>query len=368
MANTKISQLPSWSGTAADLRWFVMNDSGETETFKFSGYTGLLIPGTGVDSIISSPGLTPTYGPNPISSGLASIAIGSSNPQATAAFAIAMGWNTRATNDGTISIGASNLSSGAQAMTIGYASTSSGTDSLCLGVESSATNYRAVAIGKYVSAQGSESTSVGNATSSETNYSSTFGSIQLIRNSQFSSIIGGRNQTIITNTSYNNIFGASDSDIRTDNGSGGLNTIIGGRLNYISGATSGVTLIGLSGYTDANINNCAYVDNLQVLRTPSTRVQPISSGTTFTCNLDGGGKAQFYLTANTTIDITNVRDGQSFIIKTQTDGNYTITWTATGYNFVFEGGTKDPGNATIDLFVFEVFGTTIYGNRRHNYS
>lgn len=39
MANTKISQLPSWTGTAADQRWFVMNNSGETETFKFSGYT-----------------------------------------------------------------------------------------------------------------------------------------------------------------------------------------------------------------------------------------------------------------------------------------------------------------------------------------
>jgi len=39
MANTKISQLPSYTGTTADLRWFVMNNSGETETFKFSGYS-----------------------------------------------------------------------------------------------------------------------------------------------------------------------------------------------------------------------------------------------------------------------------------------------------------------------------------------
>ena len=39
MANVKISALPSYTGTAADLRWFVMNNSGETETFKYSGYT-----------------------------------------------------------------------------------------------------------------------------------------------------------------------------------------------------------------------------------------------------------------------------------------------------------------------------------------
>jgi hypothetical protein len=63
MANTKISQLPIWSGTAADLRWFVMNNSGETETFKFSGYTSPLKAGTGTDSVVSlnlSPSLAPS--------------------------------------------------------------------------------------------------------------------------------------------------------------------------------------------------------------------------------------------------------------------------------------------------------------------
>lgn len=53
MANTKISQLPSYTGTTADLRWFVMNNSGETETFKFTGYTSQVIPGTGVNSFVS---------------------------------------------------------------------------------------------------------------------------------------------------------------------------------------------------------------------------------------------------------------------------------------------------------------------------
>lgn len=38
MANIKISALPTWSGTSADSRWFVMNNQGETETFKFNGY------------------------------------------------------------------------------------------------------------------------------------------------------------------------------------------------------------------------------------------------------------------------------------------------------------------------------------------
>lgn len=42
MANVKISALPSYTGSAADLRWFVMNNSGETETFKYSGYSSPL--------------------------------------------------------------------------------------------------------------------------------------------------------------------------------------------------------------------------------------------------------------------------------------------------------------------------------------
>jgi len=53
MSAVKISQLPEWSGTPSDTRWFVMNNSGETETFKFSGYTSLIGPGTGTQSIRS---------------------------------------------------------------------------------------------------------------------------------------------------------------------------------------------------------------------------------------------------------------------------------------------------------------------------
>jgi hypothetical protein len=52
MANVKISALPVYTGTPADLRWFVMNNSGETETFKFSGYSTPLRYGDGTNSVI----------------------------------------------------------------------------------------------------------------------------------------------------------------------------------------------------------------------------------------------------------------------------------------------------------------------------
>lgn len=38
MANVKISALPTWTGSVADQRWFVMNNNGNTETFKYQGF------------------------------------------------------------------------------------------------------------------------------------------------------------------------------------------------------------------------------------------------------------------------------------------------------------------------------------------
>jgi hypothetical protein len=53
MANLKISQLTTYTGTSADLRWFVMNNATESETFKFSGYTSPLKESDGLDSFVN---------------------------------------------------------------------------------------------------------------------------------------------------------------------------------------------------------------------------------------------------------------------------------------------------------------------------
>jgi len=177
------------------------------------------------------------------------------------------------------------------------------------------------------------------------------------------SIFGAWNSSIGAGSIVSTIIGGDGNNI---SGTSPYSSIIGGTGNAITGNTR-VTMLSCSGRT-ATASATTYVENLHTFRTPSTRVQPISSGTTFTCNLENGAKSQFYITGTNTINITNVRDGASFMIKTQTDGNYVTTWTASGYTFVFEGGLKDPGNNVTDIFVFEVFGSVIYGNRRHNYS
>jgi len=58
MADVKISALPQYSGSNPDLRWFIMNNSGETTTFKYSGYSSPLRYGNTANSIISQ-NLTP---------------------------------------------------------------------------------------------------------------------------------------------------------------------------------------------------------------------------------------------------------------------------------------------------------------------
>jgi hypothetical protein len=59
MANIKISALTTYTGNPSDNRWFIMNNSANTETFKYSGYSSPLRYGTPDNSIIS-PYLSPS--------------------------------------------------------------------------------------------------------------------------------------------------------------------------------------------------------------------------------------------------------------------------------------------------------------------
>ena len=173
----------------------------------------------------------------------------------------------------------------------------------------------------------------------------------------------GNNNDITSTAAYQGIYGGQNNLISSTDG---FNFMLGGSGNTISGGTF-VSMIGTSGRT-GTLSATTHVENLHTYRTPSTEVQSVVSGTTFTCNLNNGAKSQFYITGTSTINITNVRDGASFMIKTETDGNYVMTWTATGgYTFKFDDGGQNPGNTTIDIWAFEVFGNVIYGSRRHNF-
>lgn len=382
MANTKISQLPSWSGTAADSRWFVMNNAAENETFKYQGFASPIKYITNDTRIQNVSDVTAKV------NGDYQINIGGFNTdiQSTAPRQYIFGGyentiTTKSQGYGTIIIGGGNN-------IIGGPSDANASYGASIFASNSAENnaYYSAIIGSHAPFALNSKIRIG--TDNNNGIAGAFigggyqNYIEQIASQSF--IVGGFTNTV--RPPHSGVIGGSNNLIdETNTGydvTRGRNVIVGGnnntiknsnRCNIIGGTGStidtqeNIQMIGTKNRTGTT-DNTVYVENAHTFRTYSTSVQAVSSGSTFTCNLNNGGKAQFYLTANTTIDITNVRDGQSFIIKTQTDGNYTITWTATGYTFVFEGGLKDPGNTTIDLFVFEVFGSVIYGNRRHNYS
>jgi hypothetical protein len=426
MANTKISQLPSYTGTAADLRWFVMNNSGETETFKFSGYTSPFRVGSGSNSIIAYY-LTPDK-----ALGDYSFVVGQTNYVASTGTnnAVIGGLNNRVNenNQNFIGGGENNATGGGKNSAViggntlvaygencfiagGQSSNAVGVNSVTLGGlrQTAGNSYSAYLFcgvdntyqaggdsgngilggennamvangGKGISIIGGTQNKYLSAPTLGGNFDKSSGSIiggfsnrieGLTTNANgehaFPLIFGGSSNKIFgattSATSGASIINSFSSTITSSSGS----TILGGFGNTISGKTN-VVMIGTSGRT-ASASTTTYVENIHSYRTPSTEVQPVFSGSVFTCNLENGAKSQFYITGTSTINITNVRDGASFMIKTQTDGNYVMTWTATGgYTFVFEGGIKDPGNNVTDIFVFEVFGSVIYGNRRHNYS
>ena len=433
MANTKISQLTSYTGTVRDIRWFVINNAAQSETFKYSGYTSQVIPGVGVNSfatfsgsaagstsiafgvsasaiaekdiaigsgaVTSSGSQNTSIGTNTSAGGNNSVAIGVGTV-ASGSASVSIGRNSTASNSGSVALGNSNIASGADSFSVGEGNTASGTRATAFGWNNSASGGYAFAFGRLSQASGSGAVAGGNEARANAEGAIAIGwTINQVTQGQGNTILGGDNNYITaTNSKNNSLFGTSLSTISGTTGQysamiGGYNhtfanvgsgtTIVGGLTNFISTSSfsslvgsnnsslSGRTRtigLGLSGRTPS-VDNTTLVENLHTFRTPSTAVQAISSGTTFTCNLDLGAKSQFFVTGTSTINITNVRDGASFMIKTQTDGNYVMTWTATGgYTFLFEGGLKDPGNSVIDIFKFEVFGNVIYGSRAHNFS
>lgn len=93
MANTKISQLPIWTGSAADIRYFVMNNSAENETFKFSGYTSPFRSADGADSIVAG------YLPTSRATGPYSLVGGQGTTSSVNNNSIVWGKNNRITQD-----------------------------------------------------------------------------------------------------------------------------------------------------------------------------------------------------------------------------------------------------------------------------
>jgi hypothetical protein len=208
-----------------------MNNSGETTTYKYSGYNTSITYGLGINSIQST-----------------------NATQATGARAIAIGYGASSTGDdsvcigdvtgnnvGTrsISIGKHGQVAGNFVIAIGSGAYVSGTDSIAIGSETAAYNGGIVLGGNT-----SRATSIGCVTIGNSN--------ERNLGLGYSSIMGYGNKVgdapNYNPGPYNNII-ASFSVINGDNSTIGYNNIFGGANNIISGTTSGATLLGMSNYT-----------------------------------------------------------------------------------------------------------------------
>jgi hypothetical protein len=229
MANTKISQLPSWTGTAADLRWFVMNNSGETETFKFSGYTSPFKVAAGTKN---SNNIYDTI----VMGGSYSAIVGGDSNTSTGSYGAIIGGQSQfqSANYGIVIGGYGNNNSSYAGVVGGYANTNGGEVNIIFGNQCVTQGTTGGIIGSLQSRL--------NGTT--------------VTNKQ--SFIGGGNTNIITTTLRATILGGQNNTITSSPDS----SIIGGTGNTMSSKTN-VVMIGCSGRT-ATTNTATFVENLVV--------------------------------------------------------------------------------------------------------
>jgi hypothetical protein len=214
-----ISSLPVYTGSASDLRWYIMNNSGETQTFRFTGYSTSITYGTGTDSIKST-NATGAAGTNSIAIGKDTNAAGNDS--------VCIG-NSYGNGIGTNSVAIGNhpgLNSSPNQITIGSGAYNNNEFGIAIG-HSTSSQQGGIVIGSSTSrATGLHSVSLGNA---------------IENNIGAYSIIIGYNSSCYSPFNGNPYGVVIGSGHRVDN-TGYYNTILGGANTTISGASN--TFIG----------------------------------------------------------------------------------------------------------------------------
>ena len=122
---------------------------------------------------------------------------------------------------------------------------------------------------------------------------------------------------------------------------------------------TGASLIASSGGT-TQYPFTLHTDQLNSFGQISQGVQSKGSGDTFSIDWNLGGIAEMTLTGNSTCSFSNVRNGATYMVYITTTGTQTITPSASGYTFKYEGGGFTLTTNGTDLCVLDVVGTNIY--------
>jgi hypothetical protein len=346
MANKKVSQL-SATTEANNGVWLIMNNSGNTETFRIKRED--LLSGTttpaGFIQGDASQSLVPYYFET-------SAATAADTTYVDKLFSV--GSKIDATDDSVVinSTGTSAVPSGKPRNAVissidGVISSSSndGTNTI-LGTYQG--TISAGGVGSLIAGGGSEIKSSA---------------------SLYNTIVGGQINAI-TAGARNSIFGGYYADIT----SGGANVIVGGTNSQLTGGNNSAMLGGannasthtnsvmLGGASLTSLyDNTAHAEHLLTYGQISNGYYDNLSGDTFTIDWNNGNSQKVYMTGNTTLDFTNVRNGATYKLQVVNGGTHTITGaTASGYTILCEGGNiPNITNNGVDLCILEVMGTDI---------
>ena len=373
MANKKVSQL-SATTEANDGVWIIMNNSGNTETFRIKRED--FLSGTSQPQLLAITGNTNSNGGEDFSTIDDVYPSQPNNITEGGTFGyFNVGFNNTINQNGVV-IGRDNIKSNSGveqgAVVVGRNNTLA-TDGIIFGFNNQ--DARGISIGKDNVGSGNnlDSMRIGHANNTSSRQKcGALGYANVINQSfvyvignnnnsqaQYSVLIGNNNTQTQGTATHSTILGGRLNSITS---TGTHNTIVGGQNNLLSGTTSGTTLIGLIGFTSPTENDTTYVDNLKVVGQHADTYFNNLSGDTFTIDWNEGNKQKVYMTGNTTLTLTNVREGATYKLAVENGGSFDITSvSASGYTILCEGGSiPNITNSGKDLCILEVMGTDIY--------
>jgi hypothetical protein len=180
----------------------------------------------------------------------------------------------------------------------------------------------------------------------------------------------GQNIAIGTSNTITGGLGQFNISVESDITSTGThNTIVGGYGNSITGTTSGTTIIGLTGYT-ATEDDTTYVKHSKNVGQSVNTFYNNLSGDTFTIDWNEGNLQKIYMTGDTSLTLSNVKDGATYKLQVENGGTHNVTSvSASGFTILCEGGSyPNFTNNAIDMCILDVMGTDILVRHITNFS
>ena len=327
---------PTYTGSSNDLRWFLMTDSGQTTTYKFSGYSSPFLS-TGTTNKVIQP-----------VDDKALLQVGSGNT-----FNDYSGTNLK----NALVVGNRNKVDGAAdkpVMFIGddLDSQQFGSYALHIGNGHYASGSYNISVGDSgIEMNGSYGLIIGSGGGSQAHKSWGTYNFNLGQSNQTQGITGaytfGKNHTI-SGGEWGGIFGGIGGSIS----SGNYNSILGGENNSITGGTN-IAMIGCSGRT-ADASNTTFVENLQSFGQSYQGYFDNGSGSTFTINWNNGNTQKMSFTGAGGITCNNTQTGAHYRMVINNPNGYTPTsFTAAGRTIKFNGGSfvVYSGESICELFI-----------------